>query len=341
MKEKLWAFLRQYHQNGESLLLGLSGGPDSLALYHLLLDYQASHPFLLGIAHIDHGWRQESLQEARLLEDMTKKPGVVFHLKTLDPATICGNLEAGCRKERLNFFRELCQDQGYKAVLLAHHADDMVETVLKRVLEGASLAYLHGLQPVNIVEGLTIWRPLLAVRKESILAWLKDRQLSPFQDPTNFDSTYLRARFRNSLIPLLTKEFGKNIHPALERLGYEAAEFRDYVGRVIEPWLKKIEETDSGLVLDLGDTAGSFHPLELKYLIRAFCERGGGSLSRKCLEDAARFIIEKALNKRLPAKGGSLYLHRGRIFLLLNGHLNHERSRAGLVKKAFLTDQTK
>ncbi|MCH9703393.1 MAG: tRNA lysidine(34) synthetase TilS, partial [Chlamydiae bacterium] len=123
------------------LLLALSGGPDSMALLHLMREL--NHPF--EVAHIDHGWREKSAEEAEKLQTLVNEP---FHLKRLEKFS--QNAEDQARRARLNFFRELCEKRGLEGVLLGHHADDQAETVLKRLFEGARLTKLSGLERERI-----------------------------------------------------------------------------------------------------------------------------------------------------------------------------------------------
>ncbi len=306
----LSAFLREHYDPARPLLLALSGGPDSLALLHLLLEYRKSHSLALGLAHVDHGWRPESGEEARLLQQMARALELPFHIKRLNPKEIQGNLEAACREERLKFFGELCRLHNYQATLLAHHADDQTETVLKRVLEGVSLPHLSSMQPVAQVRGVTLWRPLLHVKRQEILTWLETRGLKGFEDETNLDPKFLRGRFRTRLLPLLTAEFGKEVGVSLERLGAEAVELRDYLDLQVSSSLSRIEKSRSGLFLDLNQDLSS-HPYELRHLIRKFCEYGALNLSREGLETALKLVLSCAADKQVAC----LKVDRGRLFI--------------------------
>ena len=133
-----------------------------------------------------------------LLANELKLP---FHLKTLNPQTLVGNLEAACRNERLKFFKELSKQHGYQAVILAHHADDQAETVLKRVFEGADLTCMGGLKEKSEINGLSVWRPLLNVSKNDVLIWLQQHGHVAITDKTNLDPKYLRGRCRIQIIP--------------------------------------------------------------------------------------------------------------------------------------------
>src|SRR5690606_6954338 len=137
--------------------------------------------------------------------------GIVFHLRTLDPKRLKGNLEAACRHERQQFFKELCLKYGYQAVMLAHHKEDQAETVLTRVLEGNSLASLQGMKEVTEIQGVTYLRPFISMPKKEITRFVEDYQLTPFEDPTNKDTRFMRANMRANIIPSLTKEYGKEV----------------------------------------------------------------------------------------------------------------------------------
>jgi len=297
------------------ILLGLSGGPDSLALLYLLLQYKNCRHLDLGLAHVDHGWRVESGEEALQLERLAQELKLPFYLKKLCPQDLKGNLEAASREERHKFFRTLCQDHDYQAVVLGHHADDQAETVLKRLLEGSSLPYLSGLQKVTQIQELKIWRPLLEVRKEEILLWLKKQSLEAFEDCTNLDPRFLRGKFRTSILPGLSKEFGKEIAPSLCRIGSEALELKGYLDQVLAPYLSFIEKGKFGTLLDLSQSCPT-SPFEIKHLVRRFCELENFSLSCSFLEIACDLILSGKANRQLIMGENKIYIDRKRLFIV-------------------------
>lgn len=281
-----------------------------MALLHLLLEY----PLRLGLAHVDHRWRKESSREAQSLQSLAAQLKLPFHLKTLDPASLKGNLEAACREERLTFFSELCHTHGYQAVLLGHHADDLAETVLKRTLEGVALPFLSCMRDVADYHGTKLWRPLLKVTKKQLATWLNERGLQGIDDATNNDPRFLRGKFRSKIIPWLSAEFGKEISPALCRLGSEAAELRTYLDGQIAPYLSQIIKGPFGSLLDLRES----YPeavCEIKHLIRTFCEHNGFTLSRDGLDTAAELFMAGAANKSV--EGGDRFLHIDRKCLFI------------------------
>ncbi|MCE5316521.1 MAG: tRNA lysidine(34) synthetase TilS [Parachlamydia sp.] len=314
LEEVVAGFLHLHYDPSRPLLLALSGGPDSLALLHLLIEHRRLHPLSFGLAHVDHGWRPESGDEARLLQQMARALELPFHLKRLHPKEMQGNLEAACRDERLKFFKELCRLHNYQAVLLAHHADDQTETVLKRVLEGVSLPYLSSMRPVSVVYDVSIWRPLLHAQKSQIVSWLDSRGLKGFDDSTNLDPRFLRGKFRSRLLPLLAAEFGKEVGTSMERLADEALQLREYLDERIAPALAKMEESPSGLFLDLSLERPT-HRYELRYLVRRFCEMANLTLSRDSLETAVRLILSNAADKQVETGQRLLKIDRGRLFV--------------------------
>jgi len=212
-------FLSIRLKKGAKLLLALSGGSDSLALLHLLIECRASLDFDLHIAHIDHGWREESLEEAKILEKLARSLRLPFHLHILKEIPD-KDRENQCRIQRLQFFSTLHKQYHFQALLLAHHADDQAETVLKRICEGASWRGLGGLLEEKEIDGLPIWRPLLSVRKKRLETYLSQKHLTPFQDKTNLDPAYLRGRMRSKIFPDLEVAFGKQIGNNLVKLGH-------------------------------------------------------------------------------------------------------------------------
>lgn len=196
------------------LLLALSGGSDSFALYHLMLE--TKHPF--EVIHVDHGWREESGLEA---EELASKVQVPFHLHRLQkPQT---NREDAARQERLSLYKKICEERNLEGVLLGHHADDQAETVLKRLFEGARLTKLSGLEREKIVENVLLLRPLLDFRKKQLISYLENKGESWFREPPSDD---LRNRMRRHILPILSEYFGKEIVPVLCRLAEDAKRLR-------------------------------------------------------------------------------------------------------------------
>lgn len=296
-------FLRAYSLEEKPLLLGLSGGPDSMTLFHLFL--ASEHPF--QVAHVNHGWRPESNKEADLLAQMCQKYGIQCHIHTLQLEG--NNLEDRSRKARQTFFEKMCTQEKLEGVFLAHHADDQAETVLKRIFEGASLPKLQGLTPKTKIGNLTLYRPLLKVKKKEILEWLKEHEVSYFIDPTNADSRYLRSRMRTTLLPTLSEQFGKQIEMNLCRLGEAANELALFLQHLLDPFRKKVVKNETDVMLDFSQ----FPPQSsfiYKTVIRDFFESERIALPHTILEMILHHIQRNSTNKRLQIGGKNVEINR-------------------------------
>lgn len=301
-------FLLEKVDPTKPVLLALSGGPDSMALFHLLKELSMN----FGIAHVNHNWRAESQTESEILNQMANEANLPFHLKNLDPSTLQGNLELACRLERLKFFKEICLEFSYQAVIVGHHQDDQAETLLKRLFEGAPLMRLTGLKKVTVIDGLTIFRPFLDLRKKEIEAYLEEKKLLSFSDETNKDPKFMRARFRTQLIPYLSKEFGKDISAPLNRLGVESQEFNDYLEEIFKGRREKIIRNSSGILFDFSEIKS---PFEIKHFIRKLTEEMHFSLSHAQIQTACTLIMTSASNKMLFKDGKKVIFDRKKMFI--------------------------
>jgi len=300
-------FLDQHADPERPLLCALSGGVDSLCLFHLLKNCAK-----LTVAHVDHGWRDESAEEAEALRALADSYKIPFYLKVLDSDSLAGNLEDACRQERIGFFVECAREIGAQAVILGHHADDQAETVLKRVFEGAFFDKISGMKPTTLMRGVPFWRPLLTISKKEIVEWMTGQGFEWMEDVTNLDSRYLRARMRHSLIPQLNQEFGKNVAQPLCRLASELEEVEGYLKRAVVPYRpqKIMEETE--ICYDFSQNRPS-DLLEWKVLVREVCESESFSLSRSQLTDLVRLLHEMRGNKWVESGGKKVKIDRGRL----------------------------
>lgn len=312
LKNQISQFIRRYVDLEKPLLVGVSGGGDSLALLCLLREYAS---LKLAMAHVDHGYRQESAEEAVQLKKLSDEMGVEFHGLRLDPLSMEGNLEDGWRVERYAFFKRLCDCYGYQAVVLGHHADDQVETVLKRVLEGAHLTTLSGILSEQVVHGVRVLRPLMGVEKAVLMQYVTELGRVPFQDASNGDARFLRARMRLEMLPLLDRLFGKNVRGPLRRLGEESAALKEYLDLQTAAALASVVAGPMGSLLDLSQAVLP-HRFELHHLIRRFCGENQKVLGREQIENVCALIEKGVANRWIQNGQMRLYVDRRRLFLM-------------------------
>jgi tRNA(Ile)-lysidine synthase len=298
-------FLQEKAPLNKPLLLGFSGGADSLALFHSLVELSKIFPCHFHAAHIDHGWRQESGKEAFALEKYVTGFGVPFHLKTLKQ---CQG-EEHARNERLSFFAFLYRQLDCRALLLGHHGDDQSETVLKRILEGAHLTSLGGILEDSCYEGMPIWRPLLKHRKKEIYAWLKEKSLAPLEDPTNQDPRFLRSRMRREILPWLAKKFGKEISGNLCKIGSSTQELKNYLEKQIQPYYKLIEKKEGNIRIDF-NSLDPFEPVEIKTFLKKLTDEENIVLSYEALTTLYDLIKRGASKKKILSGKKIIEIHR-------------------------------
>lgn len=312
-------FLLRYLDISRPLLLGLSGGADSLCLLYCLLECQKTQPFIFHIAHIDHGWRAESKEEASELKNLATALNIPFHCKRLNPAELQGNLENRCRQERQAFFKEICLKYDCQGVVLGHHRDDQAETVLKRLLEGSSFIHFSSLKPVVTVNELLIFRPFLDLPKSEIRRWLAAHHLIPFEDKTNEDPSFLRARMRKEILPWLNETFGKKVDNSLVLIAEESQELKAYLDARIEPLWMKIERGPLGLLIDLTDSGLPL--VELKHFIRELAKKEQFFISREELKWVAEALQKGLANRHIKNKMQVMWVDRGFLFIITKEYL--------------------
>jgi len=222
-------FLEAYVPEDSPFIIGFSGGVDSSALLHLIHKACCGTKRRCHVVHVDHGWREESAEEAKMLEQRVEALGIPFFCYRLPPCPKGENIEDWSRDQRMGCLKNASSVIGTDIVFLAHQADDQLEVVLKRFLEGASLLKFRGIRSIEKRQSLTIMRPLLSIRRSVLLSYLHAHSLPYLNDPTNKDTTFLRARMREVVFPFLRDTFGKEFDNSILRVCHEAADLEQYI----------------------------------------------------------------------------------------------------------------
>jgi len=216
---KSYVFNNHLFTSESKLLLALSGGADSVALFHLLRLLE----FNFEVGHVNYGLRgTESDEDEQFVRDLCARYGITAWVKVIDPAfweTEVFNIQDKAREIRYDYFNLLEKENGYDKILTAHTKDDNLETVLMNFTRGTGLTGLTGIPRING----NIVRPVLCFEREKIESFLNEHQFAWRTDSSNRSLKYKRNRFRNEIIPLLKKEnpglltafdrFLENIYP--------------------------------------------------------------------------------------------------------------------------------
>ncbi len=230
-------------ESGDKVILGVSGGPDSIAMLNVLLNIknEGNINFDIIVAHVNHKIRVEASQDEAFVCDFCKKNNVQFFSKSIDIPQIAhdkkiGEEEAG-RYERYKFFDEIMSKTKANKIAIAHNQNDKAETILMNLLRGTGIL---GLKGIEFVKDEKYIRPLLDCTRAEIENYCKIQNLEPRIDKTNFDNTYTRNKVRNVVIPYVQKEFNPNFIKALIRLSELVKEEEEYVQNQVEIVYKEV-----------------------------------------------------------------------------------------------------
>lgn len=233
MFDKIKEWINNYTMVGPDsrILAACSGGPDSLALVHILHRLKVEIGFGLAVAHVNHMFRPEAAKEAEFVAAFSHQLGLKCLVTAIDvPAyskTSKTSPEEAGRFLRYRYLRQVAAEWGGAQIATGHHKDDQVETVLLNFLRGAGSAGLRGMQPVNG----DIIRPLLAVSRFEIEAYCREQGLQPCYDSSNFTPDYRRNRIRLELLPALEKNYNPSVREAIWRLASLAGDEYRYISR--------------------------------------------------------------------------------------------------------------
>lgn len=194
-------------QKTDKIALGLSGGVDSIVLFHLLVTkYKESYKELV-VFHINHGLREPSYEEAEFVENFVKNYNVKFYKKELNMNELARDSHTSeemlARKLRYEAFEEMSSLEGGVKLITAHHKNDQVENILMRLLSGRSMDYNLMIEEQTTIGELEVYRPLLSVLKAELEQYADENNLKYYVDSTNFDTDYTRNNIRHNIVPLL------------------------------------------------------------------------------------------------------------------------------------------
>lgn len=211
LKVKTFIEEEQLLQQGDHLLIAVSGGVDSMALLHYFIQTQEHWNIQVEAVHVDHMLRGEASAEDRaFVQKYCDANDVYLHDKEIPIPTILaqenGNTQLICRRERYQFFKEVLQKTNANKLVTAHHADDQLESVLMALTKNATMNSMQGIRPQRIFGGKSLIRPFLTVTKSEIGEYLLRKGLDYREDASNSKDTYVRNRFRHHVVPLLEAE---------------------------------------------------------------------------------------------------------------------------------------
>jgi tRNA(Ile)-lysidine synthase len=295
-----------YHllDRGDRLIVGVSGGVDSMVLLHLLNVFRQQFDLFLIVAHVNHGLRpKESEVEAELVQKESERLGLTFEyglFNTKEFQKTRGiSLQDAARRIRFHYYSVLLQKYSANKIALGHNADDQVETILLRLMRGSGLKGLKGILPIR--EGKVI-RPLLEVWRREIESFAEEMKIPYLLDSSNLKENYLRNRIRLTLIPLIEREYQPNFKEILLRTSTILREENDYLERgAEEAYHKIVQEEKDALSFKLSQYQ-SLHPaIQWRVLQKIWGRMDKGGMDSEVSEGIEVDHIYKKLGQINPS----------------------------------------
>jgi tRNA(Ile)-lysidine synthase len=293
---------RTIHENsmlayGSRILVGVSGGPDSVALLHVLIELAETFGYEVGVAHLNHGMRGESAnRDADFVESLAKKRNVPYCGERIDLFEICKHtgkgLEEAGRDARYEFFGKTADRFGYDRIAVGHHLEDDAELILMNIIRGSGPTGMAGIAPVRG----RIVRPLIDCSRGEIMSFLRSEKIEYVHDRTNDDTRFHRNHVRHYLIPALER-YNPRVVENLHRLGRISALENEWAEGLVAPVFDgaAAARENGRLVIDISRITAC-HPAVKRRVVRKAVFEVKGDLKRIGFGhiDAVMDLIHKA-----------------------------------------------
>ena len=244
MKQKVKETIKKYNliNSGDRIVLGVSGGPDSIAMLDILRQLRDEIKFEIYVVHINHNIRGKDADED---EEYVKKYCENYNIKCfskkIDVPTIAQNEKIGTeeagRKVRYEYFDEILKKTNSNKIGIAHNKNDKVETIIMHLLRGSGVSGLRGIEPIR--ENKFI-KPLIECDRQEIEKYCKENNLQPRIDKTNFENEYTRNKIRNIVIPYIKEQFNPNIIETITRLSEVISNEDNFIEKIAQETYNKL-----------------------------------------------------------------------------------------------------
>ena len=309
--EKTLSTIKKYNliEKGDKIVLGLSGGPDSVCLLHILNRLREVLDIEVYAAHLNHQIRGlEAQQDALYVSQLCESLGVTFFVKSINVPQYCKDnklsLEEGARKLRYEMFFEIKESLNANKIAIAHNVNDQAETVLMRMMRGTGL---QGLKGIDYIRDGVIIRPILDIERSEIEAYCEEHKLNPRIDSTNLESIYTRNKIRLELIPYMKENFNSNVTESIVRMSNSLRSDSDYIEAEAESKFKDICKVTSDTVdIKINGFSKLHNAIKVRVLRKGIKSILGDTnfIDQKHIEDVLEFESESKINKMLTLPRG-------------------------------------
>lgn len=246
LEEKVRKTIREYNliEKNDSIVVGVSGGPDSMTLLSILLKLKEEFNLKIYVAHVNHMLRENAIKDEEYVKEFCEKNNIEMFIKKANISEIAQKekigLEEAGRNIRYNFFEEVLKNTKSNKIAIAHNLNDKAETIIMNTLRGSGVSGLKGIE----AKRKKYIRPLIEIERYEIEKYCIENEINPRHDESNDDNTYTRNKIRNIIIPYIRNEFNPNIIKTLNRLSEIIKEEDEYVQSETEKIFKEILLTD-------------------------------------------------------------------------------------------------
>lgn len=253
LEEKVRKTIREYNliEKNDSIVVGVSGGPDSMTLLSILLKLKEEFNLKIYVAHVNHMLRENAIKDEEYVKEFCEKNNIEMFIKKANISEIAKKekigLEEAGRNVRYNFFEEVLKNTESNKIAIAHNLNDKVETIIMNTLRGSGVSGLKGIE----AKRKKYIRPLIEIERYEIEKYCIENKINPRHDESNDDNTYTRNKIRNIVIPYIKNEFNPNIIKTLNRLSEIIKEEDEYVQSETEKIFKEILLTNEKNKIEL------------------------------------------------------------------------------------------
>ena len=327
MEEKILETIKKYNliENEDKIVIGVSGGPDSITLLDVLLKIKAQGiiKFEIVVCHINHLIREEAIEDENYVINYCKRNNIECYInrtkiKEVSKKEKIGTEEAG-RKVRYDFFNEILEKTNSNKIATAHNKNDNAETVLMNIIRGSGTSGLKGIE----AKRKNIIRPLIKIERKEIEEYCKNNNLNPRIDKTNYENEYTRNKVRNMLIPYIKDNFNPNIIDAISRLSDLSKEENNYLESKAKEEYQKVllEKKVDCIILDLKRFNLIETVIKNRIVLYTINELFGtkSGIEKKHIEDIIKLCDNNIGNKYLiPNKKVKILVKNKKIFYIVN-----------------------
>lgn len=213
----------------DTVCIGVSGGPDSMALLDIVIKLKSELDLIVVVCHINHGLREESEEEAAYLKKFCEEEGLHFEYMKIENYGD-DNFHNEARTIRYNFFDKICKEYNASVLMTAHHGDDLIETILMRIVRGSTLKGYSGFSKRVEKDDYVILRPLVTMTKSELEDYCKINKIKYFVDKSNMKDVYTRNRYRKYVLPFLKTE-DPMVHEKFLKFSETLMEYNNYIDK--------------------------------------------------------------------------------------------------------------